>query len=44
MVVVSDGESELKLKLSALSWCEIVLNGKNYSKETVDHEMLYRWL
>jgi hypothetical protein len=43
-VIVSDGESEMSVKLSALSWSRNVLYGKNYSKETVDlAKMLYRY-
>lgn len=43
-VIVADGESEMSVKLSALSWSRNVLYGKNYSKETVDlAKMLYRY-
>ncbi|MCR4654557.1 MAG: leucine-rich repeat domain-containing protein [Eubacterium sp.] len=43
-LVISDGENEMRLKLSALSWSRAVLYGKNYSKETVDlAKMLYRY-
>uniref|UniRef100_I5AUY3 Ig-like domain-containing surface protein n=1 Tax=Eubacterium cellulosolvens (strain ATCC 43171 / JCM 9499 / 6) TaxID=633697 RepID=I5AUY3_EUBC6 len=43
-VIVSDGEREMSVKLSALSWSRAVLYGKNYSKEIVDlAKMLYRY-
>ena len=43
-IVISDGENEMHLKLSALSWSRAVLYSKNSSKETVDlAKMLYRF-
>ncbi len=42
--VISNGKTEMRVKLSALSWARDVLNGKNYSKETVDlAKMIYRY-
>lgn len=43
-IVISDGENEMSVKISPLSWAQAVLNQKNSSKETVDlAKMLYRY-
>ena len=43
-IVIRDGKTQMSVTLSALSWARNVLNGKNYSKETVDlAKMLYRY-
>ncbi len=42
--IITDGKTEMSVKLSALSWSRNVLYGKNSSKETVDlAKMLYRY-
>jgi hypothetical protein len=45
-IVIRDGKTknQMSVTFSALSWARNVLNGKNYSKETVDlAKMLYRY-